>query len=55
MGGIKLVKISNEAKNALIKSLEIDNKNVFANISLATATWYLYSPRISGGSPKKAI
>ncbi|WP_210381094.1 tetratricopeptide repeat protein [Borreliella valaisiana] len=53
MGGIKLVKISNEAKNALIKSLEIDNKNVFANISLAT--WYLYSPRISGGSPKKAI
>lgn len=53
MGGMKLVKISNEAKNALIKSLEIDNKNVFANISLAT--WYLYSPRIAGGSSKKAI
>lgn len=53
MGGMKLVKISNEAKNALIKSLEIDNENVFANISLAT--WYLYSPRIAGGSSKKAI
>ncbi|EEH00306.1 conserved hypothetical protein (plasmid) [Borreliella finlandensis] len=51
--GMKLVKISNEAKNALIKSLEIDNENVFANISLAT--WYLYSPRIAGGSSKKAI
>ncbi|WP_434282825.1 hypothetical protein VSX38_04630 (plasmid) [Borreliella burgdorferi] len=53
MGGMKLVKISNEAKNALIKSLEIDNENVFANISLAT--WYLYSPRIAGGSLEKAI
>lgn len=53
MGGMQLVKISNEAKNALIKSLEIDNENVFANISLAT--WYLYSPRIAGGSPKQAI
>ncbi|WP_418454013.1 tetratricopeptide repeat protein [Borreliella lusitaniae] len=53
MGGMKLVKISNEAKNALIKSLEIDNENVFANISLAT--WYLYSPRIAGGSFEKAV
>lgn len=49
--GMELIKISNEAKNTLIKSLEIDNKNVFANISLAI--WYLYSPRIAGGSSKK--
>ncbi|WP_418905178.1 tetratricopeptide repeat protein (plasmid) [Borreliella finlandensis] len=51
--GMKLVKVSNEAKNSLIKSLEIDNENIFANISLAR--WYLYSPRIAGGSSKKAI
>ncbi len=53
-GGMKLVKISNEAKNALTKSLEIDNKNVFANISLAT--WHLYFSRIvGGGNFEKAI
>ncbi|ACO38548.1 tetratricopeptide repeat domain protein (plasmid) [Borreliella burgdorferi 29805] len=53
MGSMKLVEISNEAKNALIKSLEIDNENIFANIYLANR--YLYSPRIIGSSSKKAI
>ncbi|WP_235633184.1 hypothetical protein [Borreliella mayonii] len=52
-GGIKLVKVSNESKNALIRSLEIDNENIFVNIYLAM--WYLYFPRIAGGSSEKAI
>ncbi|AYE36699.1 hypothetical protein DB313_04500 [Borrelia turcica IST7] len=53
MGGRELMKVSSEAKNALEKSLEIDEQNALANISLST--WYLYSPRIAGGNPRETI
>ncbi|WP_445436403.1 tetratricopeptide repeat protein [Candidatus Borreliella tachyglossi] len=53
LGGMELVKLSNEAKGVLEKSLGIDSKNALANIALAT--WYLYSPRIAGGNPRKTI
>ncbi|UGQ16580.1 MULTISPECIES: hypothetical protein [unclassified Borrelia] len=52
LGGGELIKVSNEAKNALEKSLEID-QNALASISLST--WFLYSPRIAGGNPREAI
>nr|WKT13902.1 hypothetical protein LKV13_04635 [Borrelia sp. BU AG58] len=53
LGGRELIKISSEAREALEKSLEINEKNALANISLST--WYLYSPIIAGGNPRETI
>ncbi|WP_424632669.1 hypothetical protein [Borreliella lusitaniae] len=53
VGGAALSKLANETRKYLEKSLKINSKNSFANTSIAS--WYLYAPRIAGGSPNKTL